>query len=208
MYFSEKKRKKIICVNSLPRPYVVLVWSWFIVTSTQDPKSTLFLALTGSDPHSVSVSGGFSLMDAGEKKNYVPKPKCIIVPLPPFTDENVVYTFRPQQKDRLIRRWHFEICLIWILNRVQYKVLTHLPLDKMAVILQTTFSIAFSWLKCLVFLFEFHRSLFLRVQLTKSEISLHEAILAQFSDAHIWHIFQSKNAMVNSKRDWYGGNFY
>ena len=33
--------------------------------------------------------------------------------------------------------------------------LTHLPLDKMAAILQTTFSSAFSWKKSLVFCFEF-----------------------------------------------------
>ena len=44
-------------------------------------------------------------------------------------------------------------------------VLTHLPLDKMAAILRTIFSSAFSWMKSLVFLLKFHWSLFLRVQL-------------------------------------------
>ena len=44
--------------------------------------------------------------------------------------------------------------------------LSHLPLDKMAAILQTTSSNAFSWKKSYVFWFEFHWSLFLRVQLT------------------------------------------
>ena len=38
--------------------------------------------------------------------------------------------------------------------------LTHLPVDEMAVILQT-FSNAFLWMKSSIFLFEFHRSLFL-----------------------------------------------
>ena len=45
-------------------------------------------------------------------------------------------------------------------------ILTHLPLDKMVAISQTTFSNAFSWMKSFVFWFEFHWSLFLRVQLT------------------------------------------
>ena len=35
-------------------------------------------------------------------------------------------------------------------------VLTHLPLDKMASILKTTFSIAFSWMKMFEFLLKFH----------------------------------------------------
>ena len=43
---------------------------------------------------------------------------------------------------------------------------THLPLDKMAAISQTIFSDAFSWTKNFVFRFEFHWSLFTRVQLT------------------------------------------
>ena len=44
--------------------------------------------------------------------------------------------------------------------------ITHLPLDKMAAISQTTVSIAFSWIKILEFLFNFHWKLFLRVWLT------------------------------------------
>ena len=44
-------------------------------------------------------------------------------------------------------------------------ILTHTPLNKMAAIAQT-FSNAFSRVKSFVFLFEFHWSLFLRVQLT------------------------------------------
>ena len=44
--------------------------------------------------------------------------------------------------------------------------LTHLPLHKMATISQSTFWNAFSWMKNFVFWFEFHWSLFLRVQLT------------------------------------------
>ena len=43
--------------------------------------------------------------------------------------------------------------------------LTHLPLDKMTAISHTTLSSAFSWMKRFVFLFEFHWSLILKVQL-------------------------------------------
>ena len=45
-------------------------------------------------------------------------------------------------------------------------LLTHLPLNKMAAISQTTFSNAFSWIKSFVFWFKFHWSLFLMVELT------------------------------------------
>ena len=44
--------------------------------------------------------------------------------------------------------------------------ITQLPLDKMAAILQTIFSDAFSWMKIFVFWLKFHWNLFLRVQLT------------------------------------------
>ena len=46
------------------------------------------------------------------------------------------------------------------------KRLTHLPLDKMAVISQTIFSYAFPWMKNFIFYLKFHWSLFLRVHLT------------------------------------------
>ena len=55
-----------------------------------------------------------------------------------------------------LRRFH--------LNLILY--LTHWGRDKMAAIWQTTLSIAFSWMKMLVFRLNFHWSLFLRVQLT------------------------------------------
>ena len=48
-------------------------------------------------------------------------------------------------------------------------VLTHLTLDKMAAIWQTTFSKAFSWMTSFVFRFKFHWSSFLRVKLTISQ---------------------------------------
>ena len=48
-------------------------------------------------------------------------------------------------------------------------VLTHLPLDKMAAILQTIFSDAFSWMKNFVFQIKFHWSLFLRVHFTVTQ---------------------------------------
>ena len=44
--------------------------------------------------------------------------------------------------------------------------ITHLLLAKMAAISQTTFSKTISWMKSFIFRFEFHWSLFLRVQLT------------------------------------------
>ena len=44
--------------------------------------------------------------------------------------------------------------------------LTHWGRDRMAAISQTTFSIAFSWMKMYEFQLSFHWSLFLRVQLT------------------------------------------
>ena len=49
--------------------------------------------------------------------------------------------------------------------------LTHLPLDKLATILQTIFSKAYSCMKSLAFWLKFHWSLFLRVQLTITQHS-------------------------------------
>ena len=48
-----------------------------------------------------------------------------------------------------------------------YTSLTHWGRDKMAAIIQTTLSNAFSWMKMLEFRLKFHWSLFLRVQLTR-----------------------------------------
>ena len=47
--------------------------------------------------------------------------------------------------------------------------LTHLSLEKITAILQTTFLYAFLWMKNFVFQFKFHCFLFLRVQLTLSQ---------------------------------------
>ena len=56
-------------------------------------------------------------------------------------------------------------CVFWhITHRIDY--ITHWGRDKMAAILQTTFSNAFSWMKMLEFRLIFHWSFFLRVQLT------------------------------------------
>ena len=44
--------------------------------------------------------------------------------------------------------------------------LTHLPLDKMGAFSQTIFSYTFSWIKRLLFWFNFHWSEFVRLQLT------------------------------------------
>ena len=48
----------------------------------------------------------------------------------------------------------------------QLRPLTHLPLDKMTAISQTTFSNAFSWMQLYEFRLRFHWSLFLRIKLT------------------------------------------
>ena len=52
-----------------------------------------------------------------------------------------------------------------VISKLQWH-LTHLPLDKMATILQMTFSNAFLEWKCLIFLQKLHWSLFLRIQFT------------------------------------------
>ena len=49
---------------------------------------------------------------------------------------------------------------------VSYHLLTHWGRDKMAVVFQTTFSNAFSWMKMYEFPLRFHWSLFLRFELT------------------------------------------
>ena len=60
-------------------------------------------------------------------------------------------------------------CCLWKsvwLGCTKSGTLTHLPLDKMAAILQTIFSDAFSWMKSFVVWLKCLWSLFLRVQLT------------------------------------------
>ena len=51
------------------------------------------------------------------------------------------------------------VCVFSVLQHGHLPVLTHLPLDKMAAILQTLFSEAFSWMKKIVFWFKIHWSL-------------------------------------------------
>ena len=51
-------------------------------------------------------------------------------------------------------------------DQCTHQQLSHWGGDKMAAMSQKTYSSAFSWMKMLKFRFEFHRSLFLRVQLT------------------------------------------
>ena len=62
--------------------------------------------------------------------------------------------------DRCLIDVHQRAFAIWV------PTLTHLLLDKMATISQTTFSNAFSWMKKFDFLLKCHWSLFLWVQLT------------------------------------------
>ena len=65
----------------------------------------------------------------------------------------------PSQRVNVVGLWCF-LCFI------MDKLVTHCGRDKMDAISQTTFSNAFSWMKIFEFLFKFHWSLFLRVQLT------------------------------------------
>ena len=64
--------------------------------------------------------------------------------------------------------------------------LTHWGRDKMAAVFQTTFSIAFSWIKMYVFRLKFHWSLFLRVQLTWSSIGSDNGLAPSRLQAIIW----------------------
>ena len=85
-------------------------------------------------------------------------------------------------------------------QEVIISALTHLSLDKMAAILQTVFSDAFSWMKIFIFWSEFHWSLFLAVQLAitqhlvsimawrlKGDKPLFEPKLTRFTDVYMRH---------------------
>ena len=61
---------------------------------------------------------------------------------------------------------------------------THLPLDKMATILLTTFSNTFIWMKSVRLRFEFHWSLFPRVQLTISQHWFRKWLGAEQATSH------------------------
>ena len=72
------------------------------------------------------------------------------------------------------------------------KKLTHLSLDKMATILQTTFSSTLSWMKSFVSLLEFHWNLFpLMIKLAiirqTSNKPLSGPMLTLFTDTYMWH---------------------
>ena len=60
----------------------------------------------------------------------------------------------------------YKTSTIDITKQLLWHILTHLPLDKMAAILQVLFSDAFSLMKSFAFWLNFHWSLFLRVRLT------------------------------------------
>ena len=64
--------------------------------------------------------------------------------------------------------------------------LTHLPLDKMAAISQTTFLNAFLWMKSVVFRFKFHWSLFLTVLFTITQHLLDNGLAPNGQQAIIW----------------------
>ena len=63
-------------------------------------------------------------------------------------------------------RYWWVIMIQWDPSQCTVKPLTHWGRDKMAVIFQTTFSNAFSWIKMFKFRLRFHWSLFPGIQLT------------------------------------------
>ena len=79
-----------------------------------------------------------------------------------------------------------EVSLMILPSYECYWILTHLPLDKMAAISQTTFSSAFSWMKKFEFWLTCYWSLFLRVQLTIIQ-PLSEPMLTRITDAYMGH---------------------
>ena len=64
--------------------------------------------------------------------------------------------------------------------------LTHLSMDKMAVISQTIFSYAFSWMKNFALWFKFLYSLFARVQLTITQHWFDNGLALDRQQAIIW----------------------
>ena len=71
-------------------------------------------------------------------------------------------------------------------NRSLCKPLTHLPLDKMAAISQTTFSNAFSWIKIYEFRLKLHWSLLIRVQWKYASIGSDNGLAPTRRQAIIW----------------------
>ena len=69
----------------------------------------------------------------------------------------------------IITPWHGCLCSPSLALCVGNPLLTHLPLDKMDAISQPPFSNALSWMKNFDFWLKFHWSLFIRVQLTKTQ---------------------------------------
>ena len=85
-------------------------------------------------------------------------------------------------------------------------LLTHLHLDKMAVISQTIFSNEFLWMKNFVFWFKFQWHLFLRVQLSITNIgwdnglapNRRQAIISTNADPIHWRIYAARGGMSES----------
>ena len=82
---------------------------------------------------------------------------------------NEIALFQPEpgkSDTKLLNRYYFDNddpvhCLICASSGLD--MLTHLPLDKMATILQTIVSDVFLWMKSIIFWLKFHWNLFLRV---------------------------------------------
>ena len=74
-------------------------------------------------------------------------------------NERLHYEVMAEPIPRMISALYTKFCVF-------DRILTHLPLDKMAAILQKTFSDAFSWRKSFLFWLKFHWTLFLWVHLT------------------------------------------
>ena len=88
-----------------------------------------------------------------------------------------------------------------------FYILTH-PLDKIATILQTRFSDAFSWMASFVFWLKFHWSLFLRVQLAITQHWFRQWLGAEQVTSHylnqcwpdsLTHVCGTRGRWVNSK---------
>ena len=79
------------------------------------------------------------------------------------------------------------ISMVQTIENESDALLTHLTLDKMAAISQTTFSNAFSWMKMLEFLLKFHWNLFPRAQLTIIQHWLRQWLGTCLAPSHYLH---------------------
>ena len=86
---------------------------------------------------------------------------------------------------------HLQASMIYLMKclNIRQHFESHLPLDKIATILQKIFSDAFAWMKSFAFWLKFHWTLFLRVQLTISQPIRRQAIIWTNSEPVHWRIY-------------------